>query len=162
MSARILSAGPEAAALFAALHAAAFPEPWTDDAFVNLLRAPGAFGLVLEQEGPMGMLVGWAAADEAEILTLAVTPEARRRGYGRGLVRAAMAEAGRRGARALFLEVAADNAPALALYGVLGFRPAGLRRNYYRRAAGAGADALVLRLGLADSPSALDLPPRRP
>ena len=84
---------------------------------------------------------GRAVADEAEILTLAVTPLVRRNGAGRALVEAAAAIAAARGADSLFLEVAATNAAALGLYAASGFETAGLRRAYYAD----GADALVMR-----------------
>jgi ribosomal-protein-alanine N-acetyltransferase len=99
------------------------------------------------------------AADEAEILTLAVAPEARRRGRARALLKAAQAHAAAGGARRLVLEVAEDNAPARALYAAAGFGPVGRRRGYYDRAAGAAADALVLAKDLA--PAAPPPPPGR-
>jgi ribosomal-protein-alanine N-acetyltransferase len=162
MSARIHTVGPEAAELFAAVHAEAFPKPWPAADFQKLLATPGAFGLVVAADGPCAVLAAWTAADEAEILTLAVTPQARRRGFGRDLVSAAIAEAGRRGARGMFLEVAADNAGARALYEALGFRAAGRRRNYYQNTGGASQDAIVLRLELVVAPAPLDLHARRP
>lgn len=162
MSARILTVGAEAADLFAVVHAEAFPAPWPAGDFQKLLATPGAFGLVVAADGPCAVLAAWTAADEAEILTLAVTPAARRRGFGRDLVAAAIAEAGRRGARGMFLEVAADNHGARALYEALGFRQAGRRRNYYRRAGGVAQDAIVLRLDLVATPAPLDLHARRP
>jgi ribosomal-protein-alanine N-acetyltransferase len=162
MSARILTVGSEAAEIFAAVHAEAFPSPWPAADFRKLLAAPGAFGLVLAADGPCAVLAAWTAADEAEILTLAVTPAVRRRGFARDLVAAAIAEAGRRGARGMFLEVAADNHGARALYEAIGFQAAGRRRNYYRRAGAAPQDAIVLRLELALAPAPLDLHARRP
>ncbi len=74
-------------------------------------------------------------AGEAEVLTLAVRPAARRRGIGRALVEAAatLAEAS---AAAMFLEVAADNPGAVALYAQTGFEIVGRRPGYYGRAGG--------------------------
>ncbi len=162
MSARIITVGKDAAAMFAAVHAETFPAPWPAADFEKILSAPGAFGLVVAADGPCAVLAAWTAADEAEILTLAVTPDARRRGFGRDLVNAAIAEAGRRGARGLFLEVAADNLAARALYDALGFRQTGRRRSYYHRPGAPPQDALVLRLELAAAPLPLDLHARRP
>jgi len=87
------------------------------------------------------MILARVAADEAEILTLAVTPAARRRGLGTALLRAAMHRARDLGATAMFLEVAVTNQPARALYASLGFSEAGSRRHYYSD----GTDALILR-----------------
>jgi ribosomal-protein-alanine N-acetyltransferase len=161
VSALICSVGPEAAEVLAALHADALGPGWPAAEFRKILEAPGSFCLLVGRDPPLGMLAAWTAADEAEILALAVTAAARRRGYARDLVAAAIAEAGRRGARALFLEVGAANAPARALYQALGFRQAGQRRNYYKRPGGA-EDALILRLEIAPASAPLDLHARRP
>jgi ribosomal-protein-alanine N-acetyltransferase len=128
----------------AALHAAAFPpaERWGPDAIRLMLEMPGAFGLHRPGEG---FVLARIAADEAEILTLAVAPEARRRGLGGALLAAAMAGAAARGASAMVLEVAEGNAAARALYAAAGFAEAGRRRRYYA----GGVDALVLRRDLS-------------
>ncbi len=129
----------EAPAL-AALHASAFPpeEAWSADALVLMLEMPGAYGFW--QPGA-GLVLARVAADEAEILTIGVAPAARRQGLGAVLLRAALTRALAQGASTMFLEVAADNIAALALYTGLGFTAAGRRRHYY----GQGRDALVLR-----------------
>lgn len=128
----------------ARLHAVAFsvPRPWTAAEFASLLAQPGSF-LLHETEG---FLLGRAVAGEAELLTLAVAPGARRKGVGRRLVLAFLAEADRRGAVTAFLEVAATNAPAIALYHVTGFAEAGRRRAYYGGPDGTRLDALVMSL----------------
>lgn len=133
----IASVGAEAAARLAAIHAETFARPWSASEIATLLANPVAFALTTER----GFVLAWAVGDEAEILTLAVAPDSRRAGLGAGLVAAAAAEALGRGARSMRLEVAADNAPARALYAKLGFAEAGARRGYY---AENGADALVL------------------
>ncbi|WP_376087518.1 GNAT family N-acetyltransferase [Roseomonas sp. CCTCC AB2023176] len=99
---------------------------------------PGAFGWV--EEG--GFVLARAVAGEAEVLTIAVLPERRRAGLGWSLLVAAVAEAGRRGAAALFLEVSEANAAARALYARAGAVEVGRRRRYYVD----GTDALVLRI----------------
>jgi ribosomal-protein-alanine N-acetyltransferase len=128
----------------AALHAAAFAggEAWGPDAIRLMLEMPGAFGLHLPGRG---FVLARVAAGEAEILTLAVAPAARRRGSGAALLAAALAGAAARGAGEMFLEVSEANGPARALYAAAGFAEAGRRRRYYAD----GADALVLRRGLA-------------
>lgn len=69
-------------------------------------------------------------------------PDAHRRGIGRLLLEALLAEAARRGARSTLLEVAADNAPAQRLYATYGFEPIGVRRGYYQPS---NTDALVMQ-----------------
>jgi ribosomal-protein-alanine N-acetyltransferase len=127
----------------AALHAACFATAWDATAITALLGTPGTFAF----HHPDGFVMARAAGDEAEILTLAVAPDARGRGLGRALLRAAIIRAEEMGARAIFLEVGADNPQALALYEGLGFAKVGTRRAYYSTHSG-GSDALVLRLSL--------------
>lgn len=127
------------------LHAEAFDAPWSASAFADLLGQAG----VLLEGGTDGFILIRAVADEAEILTLAVRPPARRQGLGAHLVRAAIERAAAAGAIRMFLEVAEDNGPGRALYGALGFEPAGRRPRYYPRADGPAADALLLVLNLA-------------
>ena len=135
----------EVAARLAALHAGAFDAPWDAAAFDSLLGEAG----VHLAETPDGFILMRTVADEAEILTLAVRPSARRRGVGAGLVGRGAAEAAARGARRLFLEVAEDNDAARALYARAGFVEAGRRPRYYARADGSRADALLLSFDLA-------------
>jgi [ribosomal protein S18]-alanine N-acetyltransferase len=135
----LTAAGPGHAAAMAALHAAAFPpaERWDAHAFATQLALPGGFGFLA---GDQGMVLARHAADEAEILTIAVVPAARRAGLGARLLRAAEAYAISQGARKMFLEVAPDNLPAAELYGAAGYLEVGRRRRYYPD----GSDALVL------------------
>jgi len=147
----IAPAGAESAPLLAVLHAASLPkgEAWGRDAISLMLAMPGTFAFRADVGGaPCGFVMARVPADEAEILTLAVAPDSRRRGLGAALMRAALAEAAARGARAMFLEVSADNEAARALYGGLGFAGVGRRRRYYTD----GSDALVLRLAPISRP----------
>ncbi|GBQ80441.1 ribosomal protein alanine acetyltransferase [Gluconacetobacter johannae DSM 13595] len=146
----VVRAGPQAAALLAALHAEAFPpgERWDAAAMDVLLAMPGTFAGVARcgAEAPGGFVMGRVAADEAEILTLAVRGEARRQGLGRALLAWLRTEAASHGARRLFLEVSAGNVAARALYRAAGFAEAGRRRAYYPD----GSDAFVLAAALDD------------
>jgi [ribosomal protein S18]-alanine N-acetyltransferase len=91
-----------------------------------------------------GFLIGRAVAGEAEILTLAVDPNARRRGTGGRLVQGFFTQAQNHNATTAFLEVAADNFAAIALYLRAGFAEVGRRRGYYEQAGYPAIDALVL------------------
>jgi ribosomal-protein-alanine N-acetyltransferase len=128
----------------AAIHAASFPMPWDAGALAALLDQEGVFAI--EEED--GFVLLRAIVDEAEILTLAVRPTARRQGLGTRLVDRGRIAAGARGATRLFLEVAEDNTAALALYARAGFLPAGRRAGYYARPGGGRTDALILALNL--------------
>ena len=138
------------AELLASLHARSFSDRWSAPFIARLIASPGAVALIAREEGaPCGFILVRVAADEAEILTLAIDPARRRRGLGRALVAEAAARACDGGARAMFLEVETGNDAAHALYAGLGFREVGRRRGYYRDAPGAPArDALTLRADL--------------
>lgn len=131
-------------ARLAAVHAAAFDRPWTSDAFAQLLSQPGVFAI----SRPDGFILLRTTADEAELLTLAVAPGARRNGLGRWLATEGAKRAKAAGARRLFLEVADDNLAARRLYAVLGFQETGRRKRYYARPDAPAVDALLLRLNL--------------
>jgi ribosomal-protein-alanine N-acetyltransferase len=134
----------------ARLHARAFttPRPWTGPEFAALLSDPP---VVLLTEAA-GFLLARVAAGEAELLTLAVDPDARRQGTGARLVRAFLDTARARQATEAFLEVAADNAAAIALYDRAGFVAAGRRPRYYAPPEGPRIDALVMRARLTPRP----------
>ncbi len=155
-------AGVDDAAVLADLYAACGLEDadaWGAAAIAGLLRLPGVFavlaGIPANVAGPpapaSGLVIGRVAGGEAEILALGVTPEARRRGLGRSLVQAAVVQAAAAGAEAVYLEVAAGNRPARALYRALGFVRVGRRLGYYPadRTGDVRRDALVLRRVLA-------------
>lgn len=147
----ILPAGAEAVPLMAELHAGAFDadERWGPVAIGTMLGMPGAFGLLAADAGaPLGFALGRVAADEAEVLTIAVRPDARRRGVARALLRALVDTAAGRGAVALFLEVSERNDAARALYAAFGAVQVGRRPRYYPD----GSAALVLRLATGASP----------
>jgi ribosomal-protein-alanine N-acetyltransferase len=128
----------------AALHAQAFapPDAWGADAMAVMLGLAGGYGYLLENQG---FILARAVGGEAEILTLAVAPGARRGGVGTALLAAALRQAGESGAEEMFLEVSRNNTAALALYIGAGFAEVGLRRRYYTD----GADALVLKRALS-------------
>jgi len=124
----------------AAIHAQCFAEPWTDASIATSLGKPGVYAC----GGAYGFVLMRVAADEAEILTLAVVPAARRRGIASALVAMGAREAFERGAKNLFLEVDLTNAAARTLYGRLGFVEVARRKGYYS----GGGDACVLRANL--------------
>ena len=133
----------------AALTETAAGEPWSVDAVAKILALPRSFGLIAQEASqPLGFLLAQIAADEAEIINIAVAPAARRRGIGAALVSEAAARARKAGAHKMFLEVASDNIAARALYERQGFVQVGIRRDYYHRGAVSYMDALILRLEL--------------
>ena len=130
----------------AALHAAAFDNsrPWSAQEFASLLQSAATFHVGDTHAFALGRVI----ADEAELLTLATAPASRRRGLGKACVSAFLHEAHARGATTAFLEVAADNAAALALYRTCGFDEDGRRPGYYTRKGAAPVDAILMRRAL--------------
>jgi len=139
----LVAVGPAHADALAAIHAAAFrgQEVWSASVFAGQLALPGTFAL-LDPVG--GMVLARVIAEEAEILTLAVVPAARRGGVAGRLLAGAMRRAAAAGATKMFLEVATTNLPARAVYDRAGFVRVGRRARYYA----GGGDALVLRAEL--------------
>lgn len=139
--------GSDDLAALASVHARAFQPSWNESEIADLLAGSGAFGLVLGDPDPVAMILCRAVAGESEVLTLAVAPQARRRGLGSALVSAAARIATENGAAEMFLEVAADNPGAIGLYERHGFVCAGRRPGYYLRPNGA-TDAIIMRCDL--------------
>jgi [ribosomal protein S18]-alanine N-acetyltransferase len=124
-------------------HAGWSPEAWRDEivgADRHVLVARDAYGAVV------GVATFQVVADVADLHRVVVRPDQRGRGIGGRLVLAGIHWAQAHGAQRVLLEVEAENAPALALYEGLGFRPVGRRADYY----GAGVHALVMELALRE------------
>ena len=143
----LIQAAPEHAAVLAALHASSFAAPWRAEEFDALLRQPGVAAWIWNGEAPEGFIMVRAAADEAEVLTLAVAPTERRKGTASKLLAQALDILRVGGSSRIFLEVAADNTAASALYTRHGFAPCGRRADYYG-ASGKSVDAIVMKRDL--------------
>jgi ribosomal-protein-alanine N-acetyltransferase len=122
-----------------------FPNPWPEHTYRYELRENPAAHLIVLEEPAAGRIVGiagyWLVVDEAHISTFAIHPDYRRRGLGRLLLAAMLADADRRGAVLATLEVRVGNEAAQRLYRSFDFRQVGRRRGYYRDN---GEDALLM------------------
>jgi len=147
----LLWAAPERAGEVAELHRRLFDPPWDEASIKALLEHPASTSLLAVAGDPKsikGFVIAQLAADEAEILSIAVSPDWRRSGLGTMLVEG-LARASKRGEAArIFLEVAEDNEAARSLYRKTGFAEVGRRKSYYHRAEGKSVDALILELKL--------------
>ncbi|WP_353807354.1 ribosomal protein S18-alanine N-acetyltransferase [Agromyces sp. SYSU T00194] len=127
-------------------------DAWSADAMARELVDPHAHYLVATPADDAATVVAYAGllaprgSGQGDIQTIAVAPDARAGGLGRALMQALLAEAWRRGAHDVFLEVRADNPVAQGLYRSLGFSEIGRRRAYYQPD---GVDALVMRARLS-------------
>jgi ribosomal-protein-alanine N-acetyltransferase len=149
---RVIAAAPGHADVLAQLHATSFAAPWSAEDFAQFLRQPGMTAWVAGHKQPgdaAGFILTRRVAEEAEVLTIAVEPAARKRGLGRALLARALDELRTHGVASVFLEVAVNNTAAQALYRALGFTACGTRRNYYQPGQHDGSgDATVMRLDL--------------
>ncbi|HET9065250.1 MAG TPA: ribosomal protein S18-alanine N-acetyltransferase [Gemmatimonadales bacterium] len=125
------------------LEQAAFSDPWTSEMLIEAMTTTGAISLAATDASGMiiGSVLGRVAADEGEILSIAVAPQARGIGLGRALLVRALDALVAGGAASVWLEVRPSNEAAKAMYRAVGFQAAGIRRGYYRRP---HEDALVL------------------
>jgi tRNA threonylcarbamoyladenosine biosynthesis protein TsaB len=138
------------APILAALHAECFDNAWTAIEFAKLMAMPGAQAyLACEGDEPLAFLLARRAAGEAEILTLGTRPFARRRGLAGMLMSHLAKELRRTKETEIFIEVAADNAAARALYERAGFAVTGRRKAYYEKPGGVRQDAVVMMKALA-------------
>jgi ribosomal-protein-alanine N-acetyltransferase len=121
-----------------------FGEAWNAGQCLGILSLPDVWLTFAEEDGhPIGFALSRLLVDEAELLLLAVEPEARGQGVGRALIERAAEIAAGKGAQRLMLEVRAGN-QALDLYRCVGFSEIGRRRDYYRGSDGVTRDALTL------------------
>lgn len=117
-------------------------EPWREADFMSAEKNEYALILAaVEEDEPVGYAVGYFAADEAELPSIAVSPLMRRRGIGDALLNELFNQVKARGAAKLFLEVRESNEAAIALYEKNGFITAGTRRHFYSNPE---EDALVM------------------
>jgi ribosomal-protein-alanine N-acetyltransferase len=120
------------------------PQPWSEAVWREELSSPFSLYLILEEGGAISGHIGAKTiGDEVHIMTLAVRPERRRRGFARILVEAVLNDSASAGARHAYLEVRPSNWPARALYTSLGFVETGIRPVYY-----GDEDALLMTLDL--------------
>lgn len=136
----------------AAIHAAAFAgrgRPWSAEEITALANAPSIIVALDDGATPSGFALLRVAADEAEVLTVAVSPRASGRGIGAAILGAALTAARMTGARQAFLEVGTGNQRAQQLYARAGFAVIGRRPGYY--AGPPPEDALVMARALGDA-----------
>lgn len=134
----------EDAADLAALHGQSFTPAWDTAAMGGFLRQNAKAMMAVKADQPMGFTLARLAADEAELLSIAVSPQGRGQGLGRALLLGLFVMLKEAKVQKLFLEVASDNKVACHLYEHIGFIRIGMRPKYYAN----GADALTYSLSL--------------
>ena len=131
------------------LEKASFKTPWSTELLRRELDHEWSTILLVEEPRPeggqelLGLAIFWIVHDELHVLNVATAPQHRRRGVGRVVMEEALARARARGCSLATLEVRRSNEAAIQLYKSLGFRPVGVRPNYY---VDEGEDAIVMVL----------------
>ncbi len=120
------------------------PRPWSAKELDSFRTDPKVVTVTTGNGFAMGQVI----QDEAEVLTVAVDPDARRSGEGRKLMQDLLATVQARGVTRVFLEVNVNNSAAIALYRSFGFSDSGLRRGYYAVGDGRSHDALLMQVML--------------
>jgi ribosomal-protein-alanine N-acetyltransferase len=134
----------------AQLHGASFHRGWGEGEFESMLTERNTLVHRLRMgRKVIGFAVSRLAADEAEILSIAVAGSHRGRGLSRDLLLTHLGHLAGRGVRAVFLEVEENNQPARRLYERAGFALVGRRKRYYRQPGGEQLNALLMRRDLS-------------
>ncbi len=134
----------------AELHGASFHRGWGEGEFEAMLTERNTLVHRLRMgRKTIGFAVSRMAADEAEILSIAVDAGHRGRGLSRNLLLTHLGHLAGRGVRSVFLEVEENNQPARRLYQRAGFAIAARRERYYRQASGEQLNALLMRRDLS-------------
>jgi ribosomal-protein-alanine N-acetyltransferase len=134
----------------AQIHGASFHRGWGESEFENMLSERNTLVHRLRMgRKVIGFSVSRIAADEAEILSIAVAQSHRGRGLSNNLLLTHLGHLAGRGVRTVFLEVEENNQPARRLYKRAGFAVAGRRERYYRQASGEPLNALLMRRDLS-------------
>ncbi len=122
-----------------ALHATSFENPWGKEAFLSLLSLSTTKGWIDET----GLLLVSHVLDEIEILTILTHPDFRGQGRATFFLTHLIKYAKEHAVQQIFLEVNAENQPAIYLYEKMGFQKTGIRKNYYKMNDGSFKDALL-------------------
>ncbi len=129
------------AALLAQLHQACFSNAWDKKSCEELLANKHCRAWVIEKEKPLGFLMAHIIDSEAEILTTCIHPSAQRQGLATILISGLFEQWKNASIARVFLDVSAQNKPAIELYTKLSFATKTIRKNYYSID---GSDALVM------------------
>jgi [ribosomal protein S18]-alanine N-acetyltransferase len=134
----------------AQLHGASFHRGWGEGEFEVMLSERNTLVHRLRRgRKVVGFAVSRMAADEAELLTIAIDKTQRGRGLSRDLLLTHLGHLAGRGVRKVFLEVEENNQPARRLYDWAGFEVVGRRERYYQQAGGEDLNALLMRRDLS-------------
>ena len=153
-SAVILPLTLDKAPIISRLHRKCFTHFWKEKEFIDLFKTERVFGFYIfpeenQQKEPVGFILAQIAYASADVLTLAVDPAFRRRGYARSLLDYVILHCKEACIHELFLEASEENHPAFTLYERYGFEKIGIRKQYYPpNAAGVREDAISFKFNI--------------
>ena len=136
------------------IHADSFTAIWSAEEIASLLSQNQVISLIvrepnnLQQRKISGFVICRKAADEAEILTIAVKSNQRRKGFGQMLIDELIRQLYRDGIKKLFLEVDDQSTGAVKLYEKIGFKRVGSRSQYYSPSGKNSGNALIMRFDI--------------
>lgn len=131
-----------------ALEQRVYDHPWTHGNFADSLRAGYHARVLVAGTELLGYFVAMKGVDEVHLLNITVAPEHQGRGWGRLMLDALAVWSRAQGAQWLWLEVRVSNTRAQRLYEQHGYRPVGVRRQYYPAGRSRREDAVVMSLKL--------------
>lgn len=127
------------------IHEKCFPRYWNRQAFTDFFAVKDTFAFLVEEGNiPIAMTVYRVALDQADVMTIGVLPQWRRKGIAKMLVEKIIADCSELGVKKLFLEVEDGNEAGLNLYEQSGFKHISRRKLYYKQLDGSLTDALVM------------------
>jgi ribosomal-protein-alanine N-acetyltransferase len=148
--ARVEGATLRDTARLAQLHGASFHRGWGEGEFEGMMSQRNTLVHRLKVGSKLvGFIVSRMAADEAEILSIAIAPSHRGRGLSRDLLLTHLGHLAGYGIKTVFLEVEENNQPARRLYDRAGFAIVGRRERYYQQPDGEQLNALLMRRDLS-------------
>lgn len=153
VEAHIYEASQADAAILAKIHAECFPDdPWSEASILSLLSQKHTFALLINSDNitaePKGFIILQCVVDEAEIITIGITPNQCRTGLATMLLLKSIEYLKTNNFKTLHLEVSENNIAALALYSHAGFHKTGVRKGYYKNSQGNSINAITLQLSL--------------
>ncbi|MDF2589890.1 MAG: hypothetical protein K0S41_3731 [Anaerocolumna sp.] len=121
-----------------------FSDPWSRDDFKKSILDVNNLYLVVEENNEiLGYCGFWGVVGEGQINNVAVKESVRGRGIARIMLNSLIQKGKEQGLEAFTLEVRVNNHPAISLYHSLGFKDAGIRKNFYEKPV---EDALIMWL----------------
>lgn len=123
-----------------------FSDAWSEKIIADEVAKERVI-VIKDKENIVDYCIFMIAADEGEILRIAVDNKQRKKGYGKKLLSFAIDEIKRQGVISVFLEVRAANSAARALYSSVGFEEIGKRKNYYNNPK---EDAIIYKMEIKE------------